>query len=167
MNWTLATTAAVALVCAIGWLQARLLYRGALRELKQVRVNMCRHQWFEWWLRNAAEMTRIDEARPDLLRFAYAAQLAPSFARFMSDLDAIAIDTTRPTRERGAAASFAEELRAERFPWDVLREDFPDRALHNRAALDYAYKQALVSWPEILAVSIPSDRPQPLKVQVD
>lgn len=98
--------------------------------------------FLQWWTRNAAEMTRADPSRPFLVGLAYAAELAPDFGVLLQDLDDLAREPGLPDGLRNAAASFAQELRAPRVPWDVWAET-TGRPTHVRGALDVAYREAL------------------------
>jgi len=97
--------------------------------------------FLQWWARNAAEMTRADPSRPYLVGLAYAAELAPNFGVLLRDFEDLAREAALPDGLRNAAASFAQELRAPRVPWDVWEET--GRPMHVRGALDLAYREAL------------------------
>jgi len=112
--------------------------RSALRaKLEQLREAA----WCQWWTRNAAEMTRADPSRLYLVGLAYAAQLAPSMRVFLEDLEDLTREPNIAEGLKNAAKSFAQELRAERRPWDVWEET--GAPMHARGALDQAYREAL------------------------
>lgn len=133
----LATSIATTLLFGVLWYVER-RRRRALR----VKLDGLREAAFlQWWTRNAAEMTRADPSRPFLVGLAYAAELAPSFGVLLQDLEDLAREQALPVGLRNAAASFAQELRAPRVPWEVWEES--GRPIHVRGALDVAYREAL------------------------
>lgn len=115
-----------------------------LEQLEVLRPMVDTAQWFAWWTQNAAECTRLDPARPDLIRFALAAQLAPNLAVFRGDLHSIAVSPHTAKATALAAQAFVDELNSGTKPW----EHFPPRnSLH---ALHVAYSALLNGWKPFL-----------------
>lgn len=124
--------------------------RRARLQLAQQAPELNRARWHTWWVRNAAEMTRADPSRPYLVRLAYAAMLAPSLTQFEDDLDRIVRNPEAPVGLRNAAASFAQELQAQRLPWEVWAET-TGKPPHVAQAVEFAYREALFCIPMGLA----------------
>lgn len=132
----------------IWWAKVREV-RALERALRARDAELLQGQWWAWWLKNAAETTPLDSGREHLLRFAIAAQLAPSQDTWRRDLHSIASDATRTDAERLAAKSFLDELTMTRLPWVAWRED-TGKPPHSEHALEEAYRRLLASWSAFL-----------------
>lgn len=144
----------------------------AQRRIGVLARELAPHRWFRWWLRNAAECTPLDPARPELLRLAIAAQLAPSLAVFERDLHSVQHDLSRTPLERDVAKGFLSELeiagRTQQCPWDVWKRD-TGKPEHNPEAQRIAYACTLKSWAafftrklDALSLSVePESEPEP------
>lgn len=112
-------------------------------KLRQARARMRRYEWNEWFVRNAAECTRIDPSRPYLVALAYAASLAPDLRTLAEDCTDIAEREELPEGLRNAAKSIVQELHAPERPWVAWTRD-KGTPFHPGAQV-FAYREALVT----------------------
>lgn len=121
-----------------------------------LRAALRRHEWIEWWTRNAAETTPLDPDKPWLVRLAYVAALLPSVAAFKVELERIVIDSRHPTQLRRAASSFLSELTGAELPWEVWDRETNGRPRQAAEALAREIRNALYG-----ADLHPLDPPEP------
>lgn len=137
----------VAACGALGWaLRERWV---AHRAVHRLAFEVAEHRWYRWWVRNAAECTPLDPARPHMLRLALAAQLAPSPEAFERDLHSLQRNPAQPALERDVAKGFLTEIevarRVREMPWDAWMRD-TGKPAWNPEAQRIAYTCALQSW---------------------
>jgi hypothetical protein len=139
----LATTLVVVLLGGIAagqWLRLRRVNDTCGR----LRAELVRAQWLDWWVRNAAEMTPLDPARPYFVRLAYAAQLAPDLQAFRRDCDMLTMSPEAPESLREAARAYVAELSSPRVPWEVWVEE-TGKPPHASFAIESAYREVIAS----------------------
>lgn len=135
----------------------------ARRAVHQLALELGELRWWRWWMRNAAECTPLDPARPHMLRLALAAQLAPSLADFERDLHSLQHNPNLPALERDVAKGFLSEREVARrvgeTPWDAWKRD-TGKPAWNPEAQRIAYACALQSWMALFTRRLDEQAPE-------